>query len=151
MIGAGGFAAVLFSFLINAPNQSLSFHRSNGTRIIFLDHRRSIRSELESLQIPKLDSLSAPSFLASLVSFSHFPHALHIPALRLLLVAHKLKSLDEAKFDARKMSDKEVVVKLLVHHLKLPKRRPQAKKLQKDQTVLNVSRGISTAILLMRA
>jgi len=46
-----------------------------------------------------------------------------MPALRLLLVAHKLKSVDDAKFDARKMSDKEVAVKLLVNHLKLPKRR----------------------------
>ena len=51
---------------------------------------------------------------------------LYMPALRLLLVAHKLKSVDDAKFDARKMSDKKVVVKLLVNHLKLPKRRPKA-------------------------
>ena len=74
-------------------------------------------------------------------------NALRMSALRLLLVAHKLKSVE----DASKISDKKVIVKLLVNHLKLPRRRPRAKKLQKDQTVLNVSRGISTATLLMRA
>jgi hypothetical protein len=92
--------------------------------------------------IPVADPPSAPEFICAADV-----NALRMPALRLLLVAHKLKSVE----DASKISDKKVIVKLLVNHLKLPRRRPKAAKLQRDQTFLNVSRGIATVTLLMRA
>ena len=61
---------------------------------------------------------------------------LGLPALRQQLVARKLLLVVRCAQDKKKDG-----VKLLVNLLRLPKRRPKAKKLQKDQTVLNVSRG----------